>query len=424
MLEVNRPRHILKIPTFTQGLMILLEYVWAVFVVLNGNSVFHACSVKSYHLLELSLVMTYLLLAMELYVYRLRPASDQLLLAVGMLIYSVVYLAARQSSMSVINFTFLFVVGLPGAFLLFTVRHSHGRLLLLIRRLYDVVFVLAMISLYYWTFGVMLKFIPANCYTVIDWGYRKYVLGYDWLQFATQLDTTFFPDAFIYRNSSIFTEAPMFNLWLDMALAGELFLKERASRFRVVVLTIAIVTTMSVTGIVFLGLCALIHIVRNYRGMDRRQKGAVLAAGMLLLPVLAGVAIYALVLKSDTQSFSMRVSDYVAGIMLWWDYPIFGAGYANLQALLPYMYSPDGVLGFSNSLTAVLGTGGLWMAAVFYIPHFGALLPRLTGSPKLSCFALCYLYLFCTTAFFGRYIVVVMATFVMALIFEAKKKPL
>lgn len=424
MKEVNRPPLVLRIPTFTQGLMVLLEYAWAVVVVLNGNSVFHAYSIKSYHLLELSLVFTYLLLAMELYVYRLRPAWDQLLLAVGLMIYSVVYIAARQSSMSVINFVFLFVIGLPGLFLLFSIRHSRGRLLPLIRRLYDVIVILAVISLYYWTFGVMLKIIPANCYTVIDWGYRKYVLGYDWLHFSTQLDTTFFPDAFIYRNSSIFTEAPMFNLWLDMALAGELFLKDRTSKLRVVVLTIAILTTLTVTGLLFLGICGSIHIVRNYHNMDRKQKGAVLTAGMVLLPMLAVVAIYTLVLKSDTQSYSMRLSDYVAGIKLWWDYPLFGAGYANLQALLPYMYSPDGLLGFSNSLTAVLGTGGLWIAAIFYIPHFGALLPRLTGDSRLSAFALCYLYLFCTTAFFGRYIVVVMAAFMMALMFESKKKAL
>lgn len=422
MMEVNRPPLVLKIPTFTQGLLVLMEYTWAVLVVLNGNSVFHACSIKSYYLLELSLVVTYLLLGLELYVYRLRPASENMLLAVGLMVYGVVYLAARQSSMSVINYVFLFVLGLPGLFLLFSIRHSRGRLLPLIRRLYDVIVVLAAISLYYWTFGVMLKIIPANCYTVIDWGYRKYVLGYDWLQFTTQLDTTFFPDAFIYRNSGIFTEAPMFNLWLDMALAGELFLKERTSKLRVVVLTLTILTTLSVTGILFLGLCVLTHIVRNYRNMERRQKSAVLIAGMILLPVLAVVVLYTMVIKSDTQSYDMRLSDYVAGIKLWWDYPIFGAGYANLQALLPYMYSPDGVLGFSNSLTAVLGTGGLWIAVLFYIPQFGSLLPRLTGDSKLSCFALCYLYLFCTTAFFGRYVVVVMAAFMMALIFKPRKK--
>lgn len=102
--------------------------------------------------------------------------------------------------------------------------------------------------------------------------------------------------------------------------------------------------------------------------------------------------------------------------------PIFGGGYGNLQALLVYMYSPDGVLGFSNSLTAVLGTGGLWMSLVFYIPLFGILSPRLSGSKNMSCFGLCYAYLFCTTAYFGRFIIVVMAAFGLVILSQPTRK--
>jgi hypothetical protein len=138
-----------KLPTFTQVLMIVAEYAWAILVILNGNSVFHAASYEKYHLLEYSVVMTYLLLGMELYIHRIRPPWKPLILSVALLVYCMVYVAARQSSMSVLNFVYLFVLGLPALFLLFSIRHSRGRLIPLIRRLCDVLVVLAPISPYY-----------------------------------------------------------------------------------------------------------------------------------------------------------------------------------------------------------------------------------------------------------------------------------
>lgn len=156
--------------------------------------------------------------------------------------------------------------------------------------------------------------------------------------------------------------------------------------------------------------------------MDRSQRLLVVVGGLILLPVLAGVAIYTIVLKSDTQSYMMRLSDYVAGVKLWWDYPIFGSGYADLKSLLPYIYSPDGVLGFSNSLTAVLGTGGLWMALLFYVPQIGMLFPKVTKDPKLSCFAICDLFLFCTTLYIARFIGVVLLAFAIVITLGKGKK--
>lgn len=99
---------------------------------------------------------------------------------------------------------------------------------------------------------------------------------------------------------------------------------------------------------------------------------------------------------------------------MWMDYPVFGGGYGNLGALLEYIYSPTGVVGFSNSILAVLATGGLWMAILFYIPLVGCLFRKTTGSRNLVLFSICYFYLFCTTAFFSRYLAVVMVAFGLA----------
>lgn len=422
MLELNRPPLKYKVPTFTQVVLTGLEYLWAVVVILNGNSVYHASVSQLYPLLELSLFLTLLLLAAEMYVHRIRPVWDQLLVTVGLMIYAVVYLSVRQSQMTVIDFAILFVGGLPSLVLMFSVLHSRGELLGLMSKVFNVVVVLSLISLYYWTFGVMLRMIPANCVLTIKWGYLRQIAGYNGVHFVTQMDSTFFPGAELYRNSGIFTEAPMFNLWLDLALAGELFLRPRTSRWRVAVLVITIITTVSVTGILFVVLCAVIHICRNYHTLDRRQRAAILAAGSVLIPLAGIAAMYTLVLKSDTESYSMRLSDYVAGFRLWWDHPVFGGGYGNLFPLMEYTYSPNGVVGFSNSLTAVLGTGGLWMSLLFYIPQFLLILPKVTRDQKLSCFGICNLFLFCSTLYFARYVSVVLLAFAMVTTFGQIKK--
>lgn len=414
-------KHIVYTSDISRWLLTIIEYCWAVTVVLNGNSVYHACADKDYYLLELCVVLTWLLTGAEIYIRRLSVDRLQGIVAVLLMFYTGIYLAIAHSQVALADLTCLFMLGLPAMVLLFSAMHSQGVLTQLLCKMFQVIFVLALISLYYWIWGVQLGKLTPNTEITMSWGIFERISGYDGLHFAFQLDTTFFPDRYIYRNSGIFAEAPMFNLWLDMALAGELFLKDRISWLKVGVLVVTILTTLSMTGIVFIVLAAMLYIGHLYPTMSRKLKKTVVAAGMVVLPVAVCFIVYVMGLKSDTQSYQMRLTDYVAGFELWKDYPLFGGGYGNLRVLLPYMYSPDGVLGISNSLTGVLGTGGVWMALVFYIPHFSMLLPRFTGDKRLSYFGACYLFLFCVTAFFARYIAVAMVAVELAILLQAKE---
>ncbi|MBQ7345426.1 MAG: O-antigen ligase family protein [Oscillospiraceae bacterium] len=411
MTGSGRSPLVFKLPTFSQTVMTILEYGWAVVVVLNGNSVYHANAIGANYFLELSILLTIVLFFAHNHIYHIRPLRDQVILSVGMMLYAMAYMSVMQSRMAIINFVLLFIFALPGLLLMFSAYRSSGRLMCLMRRIFDVVLVLALISLFYWVFGVMLQLLRPNCVMYIKWGYLHPVVGFDGVHFMVQIDTTFFPEAFVYRNSGIFAEAPMFNLWLSLALAGELFLSTRPSKMRTVVLMVTMLTTMSVTGILFIALCAGLWVCLHYRQMDRKQRAAVLVVGCILLPVVIGAMIATLTLKSDTESFTMRLYDYVAGVRLWMDHPLMGAGYGDLTPLMQYAYSPNGVMGFSNSLTAVLGTGGAWMSVVFYVPHLRMLSVKCTGDAKLVCFGICDLFLFCTTLYFARFIGVLLVAF-------------
>lgn len=418
MVHKGRPL-VLKLPTFSKALLTVMEYLWAVVVILDGNSVYHS-SIQTYYLLESSVVLTILLLGAEVYLRRIPIRRNDVVVMAWMCIYCTVYLTVRQTQLAILTFTYLFVVGLPCLFLLFSTLHRAGYLFPLIRRLFDVVVVLAVISLYYWVFGVMLQMFQPNMYITINWGSFSYAPGFDGLHFALQLDTTFFVDQGVFRNSGIFTEAPMFNLWLDLALAGELFLKNKPSKLRVGILTITIFTTLSLTGILFVVMCLMVYVVWNLHRMDRIISGLILGGLMVILPLIVGLAVHMLTMKADTRSYTMRLSDYTAGFMLWLEYPVFGSGYGDLKSLYPYIYSPDGVLGFSNTLTGVLGTGGLWISILFVIPHCGLLFTQLSGDRRISMFHFCYIYLICANAIFGRYLAVVMIAFGFAILLGPK----
>lgn len=420
MDKLDRSVKVVKFPAFGELLLTFFEYCWAFVIILNGNSVYHANALKNYRLLELSVVVTVLLLAAYLALGRIRIKKRNVAMAAGLCLYSLVYFVFRQHRMSSVNFLYLFVIGLPCLFLLFAELHQKGRLLQLIYRIGNVVCILAAISLFFWIFGVVLDVIQPNMSTRINWGTFDRIRGYWGLHFEIQRDTTF--GTLMYRNSGIFAEAPMLNLWTNIALAVELFLKDKSSKLRITLLVITILTTMSTTGIIFIALCIVLKYIGNFRKMKPLAKVFLIVVAMVAIPVIVYAIYEVMVLKSDTQSFAMRMSDYIGGLKLWWDYPLFGSGYGNLQSLLGYIYSPNGVLGFSNSIMAVLATGGLWMAIPFYGAHIGAMFPKLTGSKSISRFSICYFYLFCTTAFFARYIAVVMVAFGLAVMLESNGK--
>lgn len=406
-LEQGRIR--IRVPSVSELLIGSMEYLWVILVVLNGNSVYHSNSIRNLYLMEGILVLTFLLLAANVLCYRAKPKKTSMLGAVILMGYAMVYFCIKQYSMSAKNFLQLFVIGAPLTFLLFAEMYRHGRMLKLFHKIVDIISILAVVSLVFWFLGEVFEVIKPNGYVDIAWGNFTSVKGYYGIHYAFQLDTTFFPDAYLYRNSSIFSEAPMFNLWLDIALATEIFLKSKASIPRVLLLAVTVFTTLSVTGILFLVLCVVLSGMLRIRHMNKVQACAFILLSIVVIPVLAAVVITSINLKVDTRSYELRLADYVDGVLLWMDYPLFGAGFGNLRALQDYNGST--VVGFSNSVTAVLGTGGMWMALLYYIPHVGIMFPKASGSKKIACFGICMMFLFITTIFFARYIGLVLVLF-------------
>ncbi len=419
--NLNQGKIRIRIPSAARLLIGAVEYLWVIFIILNGNSVYHANSVRNLYLLEIVLILTFLLLVLNFLFYRERPCKAGLLGAMIIAAYSTMYFSIMQSQMAAKTFFELFVLGAPMVYMLFAELYHRGRLMTMLYRFVIVICVLAVISLWFWTLGEVLEIIEPNGYVTITWGNFSTVKGYYGVHFAFQRDTTFFPNADLYRNSSIFSEAPMFNLWLNIALAIELFLKPKASKARCLILVATILTTLSVTGILFLVLCVVLRMLEFLKRMNRVQRCVYILVSVVLIPAMAVLVLQSMALKTDTKSYEIRLSDYVAGIKLWMDHPVFGSGFGNLKSLHAYVTEIGaGVAGFSNSVTAVLGTGGIWMALLYYIPHLAIVVPGCTGSKKIACFGVCMLYLFVTTIFFARFIGVMLIMFGYAVLSGAK----
>jgi len=407
---------------FGKRFLTVLEYLWALAVILNGNSVYYASADVELHLLELSVILTYCVTVGHFIVYGFHPTRQNVMITLALLLYCTIYLSVMQTSMNVGVYVMLFVLGAPALYMLFSEMNRQGRLLKLMHRFVDWLCILAIISLFFWIFGVVLNLFPPNGYMEVNWGAFSKIRGYYGIHYAFQYDTTFMPDGVLFRNSGIFAEAPMFNLWLCIALGLELFATAKPKRWRVVVLSVTILTTLSVTGILFLILCIGLSAWIHYKTLSRAKKSLLLLGAAVAIPVVATVLLESISLKAETDSFDMRLSDYIGGVKLWMDYPLFGAGFGNLKVFIGYVYSPNGTVGFSNSIAAVLGTGGVWMALLYYLSHIGMLIPTITGSRKLSCFGICMMFLFCTTIFYARYIGVVIIMLGLAIMLGPKDK--
>ena len=107
------------------------------------------------------------------------------------------------------------------------------------------------------------------------------------------------------------------------------------------------------------------------------------------------------------------------------DSPVFGGGYGNLTNIYTGGYSValyNGAVGFSNSVMAILGTGGIYNFIIFAVPTLIVIFTHLKNEPEYFAFATCYLYLSITTIFFARYIQAIFVAYMICLLIMNKNQ--
>lgn len=229
--------------------------------------------------------------------------------------------------------------------------------------------VIATVSLVFWLFGSILGIIkPTGIYhsrwaadgvvRTIKSYYNIYYEPQGYMNIANIIGA-------IPRNSAIFTEAPMCSMVFSIAFLAEYLLDERRSITKCVILAVAVISTISTTGVTTL-LIALVlkQVFRKSRTLYEQTNKAVI----LPLLVLVGIILvrYLVLQKLMTNSGLIRLDDFAAGFKAWMNAPIFGNGYSNGESIKRFMSSfRMGNTGFANSVMQILAFGGIWLFAVY-----------------------------------------------------------
>ena len=259
---------------------------------------------------------------------------------------------------------------------------------------------ISVMSLFFYVFGTWLNWIEPTGQIYSNWAATENDVaifkGYMNLHFETQIDDNFIGNGGVVRNSSIFTEAPMFSLHLSLALLVELFIVKRTKSPVVILLIVTIATTTSSTGYALVALALFFKFIIWSKDINKMRYLRAVSL-LVLLVFIAGVIIQLFDNKEDTISALTRVDDYIVGIQTWLTSPLFGVGLGNYDAFIQNMDGWRMVrTGYSNSICMLLGQGGIWLFSLYmcaiYIGTIQAYRKKLYNT---SCVAFLILYLYC-----------------------------
>lgn len=230
----------------------------------------------------------------------------------------------------------------------------------------NIMVVITVVSLFFFVFGSILKWIKPSNKIMINWGEERLIDSYFCIHFNTQtievLKNT------IYRNSSIFTEAPMFALNLSFALATEIFLNDKKKTNNVIILIIGLISTLTLSAFVNIFLVYVLWAIINYKYIILDKKKVILNIILLIITILFLFVFWGF--RSNSASLSIRIDDYQASFKAFSNHAIIGNGYNNELAIKEYFsdfrkYNN----GLSNSIFVILAEGGIYLSLIYILPQ-------------------------------------------------------
>lgn len=183
-----------------------------------------------------------------------------------------------------------------------------------------------------------------------------------------------------YRNYSIFREPGVYQIFLLLALLMLFFLnpKTRNKYFKIVVITVAVVTTFSTAGYIVLALEYLIFLLFDFKKEAPNHRYVLGFFGLCLI-----VAFFALNSKIDifTEIFENKIgntnhaswvarsSSFITNIRIGLESPLWGAGWDGIKSRFEYynlVLFDSNVLHNTNTFLKILGVHGF----LYFIPFF------------------------------------------------------
>lgn len=398
----------------------ILIYVISLLVVLDCNSVY----VKLYNsqnvldillIFSLCLLIAYYMLANKNNSDKKQSLMKVILLILGIIMYSLVYIVFTK----VVSKRFIksFMIILP----LFLIIYSQSNnLKIIISKIPSIVFILAIISIFFWILGPITNIINPTNHVTIGWGGVRTINSYFNIHFYTQ--SASFLGSIIPRNTGMFVEGPMYSLVLTLALLIELFINKNHSLIYIIVFLITIFTTVSTTGIVLSVSTIVIYYIFSLKNKNTLIKFLKILSIPLVLLLGFNIVNGFLSRKYNSLSYNVRIDDYQAAIKTFQQYPIFGCGFGDETQLHKNMSSfRSENNGFSNSLFLLLAQGGIYLLLIFVYSMIRIIaFAKKNNNLNLFIFLIFYIVLLSTTLFL--YQSIVMNILAISLIIGKKNK--
>jgi hypothetical protein len=171
-----------------------------------------------------------------------------------------------------------------------------------------------------------------------------------------------------FRNAGMFWEAGAFQVFLVLALIFESFII-KGNKIRKFILILSIISTLSVIGIVIIGLFSGIFI------FNKKSKIAFLTPLLLLPLLLTSGYVQELVNSKFTGTHSSgneRLVGQIADIKVWYEYPFFGAGLEDYSKVFKINAVELGAIvpTSTNSFTGMMALNGVFYSLLIFIVLF------------------------------------------------------
>ena len=395
----------------TKKIFNLIEYGIALFIVLDCRSVYTVMTGVSLPIQSIVIVLCTVYFLLNFCLNKKGLARSQVKIVAFLLLYFVVFFGVNVLYTSGrVDFIIRFPMFM-GLLLLCSHKNEDPDFMTrLLLKYSNIIVLLALISLFFWGFGSVLRMIPAADDISYYWGTLRESRSYLGLYFETNKDLFLFKE--LYRNNGVFTEAPMHALNLSIALAVIMFIDKKNSDKMLckksIVLIAAIISTISLTGI---GCVVIAYIVKILFGREDRYRMRKL---LLSCTLIMGVMFFLpslLMRKTETMSYSYRIDDYIVGFRAWCDNLIFGGGY-GVRNYINYLSEwRRNNTGYSNSLLWILSQGGIWLFLVYAVPCIAIFIKNCREKRRTETFfLLVILYLMLSTSFAYQMILVLIVS--------------
>lgn len=363
----------------TVSIRSIITYMLFSLCLLGCNTVYSTCITKDYRFPELTVLCLFLLLVTNVKCFTNKVIKKWLIIFIPYFLWNMAIIMFSVSLDKFISYAVRFLIFVPFLSLVILGDTRKNNIWKIALQFENIVCVYAIISLIMWILVGVLGVLPATGEIVVSWGGEKRFPLYFGI-FTTRQVQEFMGITWI-RNQGFFTEGPMYNLVLLIAICIEAFiapLNLQKGKFiwngmnlrKILILVITDITTFTITGMILL--VAIIALKYCLMQSKSHLRAILKWAGAIVVMIFATIAVnYLFLIKAGTGSWEVRFDDFLAGYKAWHDNLWFGNGYDTMDAITRHMSSLRTYnMGYSSGMFSILAQGGIALL-INYIVGFG-----------------------------------------------------